>query len=122
LPGEAARASGIRTAHKLKFQKRVTRDSGAHGYDPRMERLALVAPLLLCSCSLIGVSEKPEALDMGGGRYSITGTTLSPTVGSARQDASVRAAAFCGTSSRQAVIESFADKTNGETTSVFYCK
>lgn len=122
MPGEATGGSGIRTPHKLKFQTRVTGDSGAHRYDPRMERLALLAPLLLCSCSLLGVSQKPAALDMGGGRYSVTGTTLSPNVGSARQDATVRAAAFCGTSSRQAVIESFADKTNGDSTGVFYCK
>jgi len=60
---------------------------------------------------------------MGGGRYSVTGTTLSPAVGSARQDATVRAAAFCSASSHQAVIESFTDKASGDATNaVFYCK
>lgn len=93
-----------------------------------MERMVLFALVLLCGCSLIGASDRPEALDMGGGRYSVTGTTLSPSVGSARQDASDRAAAFCGASSHQAVIESFADKASGDawgaptTNAVFYCK
>jgi hypothetical protein len=93
-----------------------------------MERLALFAPVLLCGCSLIGAWDKTEAVDIGGGRYSVTGTTLSPYVGSARQDATDRAAAFCGASSRQPVIERFADKANGDawggstTSAVFYCK
>jgi hypothetical protein len=93
-----------------------------------MERLASFALVLLCGCSLIGASDKPEALNMGGGRYSVTGTTLSPNVGSARQDAADRAAAFCGASSHQAVIESFTDKGHGDAwggptaRAVFYCK
>jgi len=93
-----------------------------------MERMALFALALLCGCSLIGASDKPDALDVGGGRYSVTGTTLSPSVGSARHDAAVRAAAFCGASSHQAVIESFVDKANGDawgaptTRAFFYCK
>jgi hypothetical protein len=89
-----------------------------------MERLALFALALLCGCSLIGVSGNADTVDIGGGRYSVAGSTLSPSVGSARQDATDRAAAFCGASSRQAVIESFADnKTNGNATSaVFYCR
>jgi len=94
-----------------------------------VERLALFALVLLCGCSLIGALDKPQALDMGGGRYSVTGTTLSSYVGSAHQDAADRATAFCRASSRQPVIESFADKANGDagdrpttTNAVFYCK
>jgi hypothetical protein len=88
-----------------------------------VERLALLALVLLCGCSLIGAWDKPEATDIGGGRYSVTGSTVSPYVASARQDATDRAAAFCGVSARQAVVESFADKANGDATSaVFYCK
>ena len=107
---------------------RFTCASGAHGYDSRMERLALFALVLLCSCSLIGSLDHAEAVHISGARYSVTGTTVSPSVGSARQDAADRAAAFCGASSRQAVIESFADKANGDawggpsTSAVFYCK
>jgi hypothetical protein len=104
-------------------QKRITGHSGTRGYDPRMERIALIALALLCGCSLIGASDKADAVNIGGGRYSVTGTTLSPHLGSARQDATDRAAAFCGTSSRQAVIESFADQANAAATSAtFYCK
>ncbi|MBV8144510.1 MAG: hypothetical protein JO184_05830 [Gammaproteobacteria bacterium] len=88
-----------------------------------MERLALITLALLSSCSLIEASDKAEAVDIGGGRYSVTGTTLSPYVVSARRDATDRAVAFCQTSSRQVVIESFADNTSGDATSaVFYCK
>ena len=90
---------------------------------PLMERLALFALALLSGCSLIGASDKPEAVDIGGGRYSVTGTTLSSYVSSARQDATDRALAFCRASSRQVVIESFADKASGGASSaVFYCK
>ena len=88
--------------------------------------LAIVS-VLLCSCSLMGES-KPEAQDMGGGRYSVTGTTLSTNITSARQDAAALAHAFCARSSRQAVIENFDDFAHdghlgGPTSSaVFYCR
>jgi hypothetical protein len=65
---------------------------------------------------------------MGGGRYSVTGTTLSRNISSARQAAAVEANAFCGSSSRQAVIENFEDKAHGDawgastSSAIFYCK
>ena len=83
--------------------------------------------ILLCGCSLMGPS-KPEALDMGGGQYSVTGTTLSTNITSARQDAAARADAFCAHTSRHAVIENFDDfapdgHLGGPTSSaVFYCR
>lgn len=83
--------------------------------------------ILLCGCSLMGPS-KPEALDMGGGHYSVTGSTLSTNITSARQDAAARADAFCAHSSRRAVIENFDDFAHdghlgGPTSSaVFYCR
>ena len=83
--------------------------------------------ILLCGCSLIGPS-KPEAHDMGGGRYSVTGTTLSSNITSARQDATALANAFCARSSRQAVIENFDDFVHGghrggpTSSAVFYCR
>ena len=83
--------------------------------------------ILLCGCSLTGPG-KPEALDMGGGRYSVTGTTLSTNITSARQDAAALANAYCARSSRQAVIENFDDFTQGghsggpTSSAVFYCR
>ena len=83
--------------------------------------------ILLCGCSLIGAS-KPEALDMGGGQYSVTGSTLSSNITSARQDAAARADAFCAHSARHAVIENFDDfahdgHSGGPSSSaVFYCR
>ena len=83
--------------------------------------------ILLCGCSLMEPS-KPEALDMGGGHYSVTGTTLSTNITSARQDAAAQADAFCAHSSRHAVIENFDDfahdgHSGGPTSSaVFYCR
>jgi hypothetical protein len=83
--------------------------------------------LLLCGCSLMGAS-KPEALDLGGGRYSVTGTTLSTNITSARQDAAAQANEFCASSSRQAVIENFDDFVRGghsggpTSSAVFYCR
>ena len=83
--------------------------------------------ILLCGCSLMEPS-KPEALDLGGGRYSVTGTTLNTNITSARQDAAARANAFCGSSSRQAVIENFDDLVHGghwdgpTSSAVFYCR
>ena len=83
--------------------------------------------ILLCGCSLMGPG-KPEALDMGGGQYSVTGTTLSSNITSARQDAAARADAFCAHSARHAVIENFDDfahegHAGGPTSSaVFYCR
>ncbi len=83
--------------------------------------------LLLCGCSLLGPSE-PSALEMGGGRYSVTGTTLSSNITSARQDAAAQANAFCARSSRQAVIENFDDFAQGghwggpTSSAVFYCR
>jgi hypothetical protein len=82
---------------------------------------------LLCGCSLMGPS-KPEAQDMGEGRYSVTGTTISTNIMSARQDAAAQANAFCGSSSRQAVIENFDDLVHGghwggpTSSAVFYCR
>ncbi len=70
----------------------------------------------------------PDAVDMGGGRYAVSGTTISGNLGSAREAAAVEANAFCGSSSRQAVIEGFEDKARGDawgarTSSViFHCK
>jgi hypothetical protein len=86
-----------------------------------------VVLILLCGCSLMGPS-KPEAQDMGGGRYSVTGTTVSTNIRSARQDAAAQANAFCGSSSRQAVIENFDDLVHGghwgglTSSAVFYCR
>ena len=83
--------------------------------------------LLLCGCSLMGPN-KPEALDMGGGRYSVTGATLSTNITSARQDAAAQANAFCAHSSRHAVIENFDDFVQGghwggpTSSAVFYCR
>ena len=71
---------------------------------------------------------KPNAVDMGGGRYSVSGTTLSDNITSAREAAAVQANAFCGSSSRQAVIENFDDKARGDawgartSSAIFYCK
>lgn len=85
------------------------------------------ASLLLCGCSLMGPS-RPDALDMGGGRYSVTGTTVSSNVTSARQDAAEQANAFCALSSRQAVIQNFDDFAHGghwggpTSSAVFYCR
>jgi len=92
-----------------------------------MKSVLAVVPLWLCACSLMEPT-KPEAVDLGGGRYSVSGTTLSGNISSARQVAAVQANAFCGSSSRQAVIESFEDKRHGDawggstTSAVFYCK
>jgi hypothetical protein len=93
-----------------------------------MTSASLVAvSLLLCGCSLLGPNS-PEALDMGGGRYSVTGSTLSTNITSARQDAAAQANAFCAHSSRHAVIENFDDyvhdgHSGGPTSSaVFYCR
>jgi hypothetical protein len=88
--------------------------------------LALV-PILLCGCSLLEPS-RPDAVDLGSGRYSVTGTTLSSSLGSAHQAAAEEAVAFCGSSSRQAVIEGFEDKARGDawgaraSSAIFYCK
>jgi hypothetical protein len=86
-----------------------------------------VVPLLLYGCSLLEPS-KPDATDLGGGRYSVTGTTLSSNLGSAREAAAEQANAFCGSSSRQAVIQNFDDKAHGDawgartSSAIFYCK
>jgi len=86
-----------------------------------------VLPILLCGCSLIQPS-RPDAVDMGSGRYSVTGTTISGNLGSAHQAAAEQANAFCGSSSRQAVIEAFEDKSRGDSwgartsSAIFYCK
>ena len=83
--------------------------------------------LLLSGCSLLAAG-RPEARDMGGGRYSVTGTTLSTNITSARQDAASLAHAFCARSSRQAVIENFDDFVEGghsggpTSNAVFYCR
>lgn len=83
--------------------------------------------ILLCGCSLMG-ADKPQALDMGGGHYSVTGSTLSTNITSARQDAATQAHAFCARSSRQAVIENFDDFQQGghgggpTSSAVFYCR
>jgi hypothetical protein len=83
--------------------------------------------ILLCGCSLLEPS-KPEAQDMGGGRYSVTGSTLTTNITSARQDATTQANAFCARSSRQAVIENFDDFVQGghrggpTSSAVFYCR
>jgi hypothetical protein len=88
--------------------------------------LAIVS-ILLCGCSLMGPS-KPDALDMGGGRYSVTGSTLSTNITSARQDAAAQANAFCASSARQAVIQNFDDFVHGghwggpTSSAVFYCR
>jgi hypothetical protein len=85
------------------------------------------ASVLLGGCSLMGPST-PDALDMGGGRYSVTGTTVSSNVTSARQDAAEQANAFCALSSRQAVIQNFDDFAHGghwggpTSSAVFYCR
>jgi hypothetical protein len=93
-----------------------------------MTSASLVAvSLLLCGCSLIEPS-KPDAQEMGAGRYSVTGTTLSTNITSARQDAARAANAFCARSSRQAVIENFDDFVDGghrggpTSSAVFYCR
>jgi hypothetical protein len=84
-------------------------------------------PILLCGCSLLEPS-KPDAVNLGAGRYSVTGTTLSGNLGSAREAAAAQAYAFCGSSSRQAVIENFDDKAHGDawgartSSAIFYCK
>ena len=83
--------------------------------------------MALCSCSLLGPS-RPDAVNIGGGVYSISGTTLSGNLGSAREAAAEQANEFCGSSSRQAVIESFQDKVHGDawgartSNAIFYCK
>jgi hypothetical protein len=65
---------------------------------------------------------------MGGGVYSVTGTTLSGNLGSAREAAAEEAHEFCGSSSQQAIIESFQDKAQGDawgartSSAIFYCK
>jgi hypothetical protein len=87
----------------------------------------VIVSILLCGCSLMGPS-KPEALDLGGGRYSVTGTTLSTNITSARQDAAAQANAFCASSTRQAVIQNFDDFKQGghwggpTSSAVFYCR
>jgi hypothetical protein len=92
-----------------------------------VKKLALAATSLLCGCSLMGL-DRPEALNMGGGRYAVTGTALSSSIEVARGDAVERANEFCAASSHQAVIESFNDKVHGGTwgeptsSAVFYCK
>jgi hypothetical protein len=99
------------------------------GAKMRVMTSALLATLslLLCGCSLLEPN-RPDALDMGGGRYSVTGTTLSTNITSARQDAAEQANAFCARSSRQAVIQNFDDFANGghrggpTTSAVFYCR
>ena len=86
-----------------------------------------VALIALCGCSLMGPN-KPDAVDMGGGVYSVSGTTNSSNLGSARAAAAVEANEFCGSSSRQAVIEGFQDKMHGDawggstSSAIFYCK
>jgi len=83
--------------------------------------------ILLCGCSLLEPG-KPDAQDMGGGRYSVTGSTLTTNITSARQDAKAQANAFCARSSRQAVIENFDDFVQGghrggpTSSAVFYCR
>ena len=81
--------------------------------------------LFLCGCSLLG-SNKPEALDMGGGRYSVTGTTLSSNITSAREDAAAQANEFCAHYSQHAVIiENFDEAAHGggpTSNAVFYCR
>jgi len=83
--------------------------------------------IALCSCSLMGPS-KPDAVDLGGGVYSVSGTTLSGNLGSSRDAAAEQANEFCSSSSRQAVIERFQDKANGDawgarsSSAIFYCK
>jgi hypothetical protein len=92
-------------------------------------KFALLAVVLaaLCSCSLMAPS-RPDAVAMGGGVYSVTGTTLSGNLGSAREAAAEEAHEFCGSSSRQAIIESFQDKAQGDawgartSSAIFYCK
>ena len=92
-----------------------------------MKSVLAVVPLWLCACSLMEPT-KPEAVDLGGGRYSVSGTTISGNLGSARQDAAEQANAFCGSSSRQAVIESFENKKRGDawgastSSAIFHCK
>ena len=92
-----------------------------------MKTFAAVAPILLSACSLMGL-DRPQALDMGGGHYSVTGTALSSSIDLARGDAIERANEFCAASSHQAVIESFNDKAHGgswgapTSNAVFYCK
>jgi hypothetical protein len=89
--------------------------------------LAMVVLIALCGCSLLG-SSKPDAMDMGGGLYSVSGTTLSGNLGSAREAAAEEASEFCGNSSRQAVIQSFQDKARGDawgartSSAIFYCR
>src|SRR5690242_18923905 len=68
--------------------------------------------ILLCGCSLMEPN-KPEALDMGGGRYSVTGATLSTNITSARQDAAAQASAFYVHFTRHAVIENYNDSAQG---------
>lgn len=86
-----------------------------------------VVLIALCGCSLIGPS-KPDAIDLGGGVYSVSGTILSSNLGSAREAAAEQASEFCSSSSRQAVIERFQDKVNGDawgartSSATFYCK
>jgi hypothetical protein len=86
-----------------------------------------VLSALLAGCSLIGSSDL-KALEMGGGHYSVTGSTLSSNITSARQDAAAQANAFCAQSSRQAVIEHFDDFAQGghwggpTSSAVFYCR
>ena len=93
-----------------------------------MTSIPLVAvSILLCSCSLMEATDL-KALEMGGGHYSVTGTTLSTNITSARQDAASQANAFCAQSSRQAVIEHFDDFAQGghwggpTSSAVFYCR
>jgi hypothetical protein len=87
-----------------------------------------VVSILLGGCSLIGAAAEPNAVEMGGGRYSVSGSTLSTNITSARRDAAEQANAFCAQSSRQAVIEHFDDFAQGghpggpTTSAVFYCR
>ena len=86
-----------------------------------------VVLIALWSCSLMRPS-RPDAVDIGGGVYSVTGTTLSGNLGSARETATEQANEFCGSSSRQAVIEHFQDKQHGDawgartSSAIFYCR
>jgi hypothetical protein len=86
-----------------------------------------VVLIALCGCSLLRPG-RPDAVDMGGGVYSVNGTTLSGNLGSAREAAAEQANEFCGSTSRQAVIEGFQDKAHGDawgartSSAIFYCR
>jgi hypothetical protein len=99
---------------------------GAKIYFMTSAPLAAVT-IFLCGCSLMEPSN-PDAESLDGGRYSVTGTTLSTNITSARQDAAALASAFCARSSRQAVIENFDDFAHGghsggpASSAIFYCR